>query len=94
MHVRMAYTEYATLTATHRLHVSNPGLHIVTIIKIVHAVEMQVVPGLGLPVEDARQACRQWFFFSRNICELTLKIIYFDYLKKSLLDQSIKKYFI
>ena len=35
----------------------------------------------------------QWFFFSRNIGELTLKIIYFHYLKKCFLDQSIQKRF-
>ena len=49
MHVRMAYTVYATLLAMHRLRVSNPGLHIVTMITIAHAVERQVVPGLGVP---------------------------------------------
>ena len=35
--------------------------------------------------------CMQWFFFSRNIGQLTPKIIYFHYLKKSFLDQSIQK---
>ena len=36
----------------------------------------------------ARQHC---FFFSRNIGYVTLKIIYFHYLKKYLLDLSIQK---
>ena len=35
----------------------------------------------------------QWFFFSRNVGLLNLKIICFHYLKKSFLDQSIQKIF-
>ena len=35
----------------------------------------------------------QWFFFSRNIGQVTPKIIYFHYLKNSFLDQSIQKIF-
>ena len=35
----------------------------------------------------------QWFFFSRIIGYLTLKIIYFHYVKKHILDQSIQYIF-
>ena len=40
-----------------------------------------------------RTEADQCFFFSRNIGEVTLKIIYFHYLKKCFLDQSIQKIF-
>ena len=33
----------------------------------------------------------QWLFFGRNIGQLTPKIIYFHYLRKCFLDQSIQK---
>ena len=36
---------------------------------------------------------KQCFFFSRNISFVTPKIVYFHYLKKSILDESIQKRF-
>ena len=35
----------------------------------------------------------QYFFLSRNIGQVTLEIIYFQYLKKHFLDQSIQQIF-
>ena len=40
---------------------------------------------------DSQLAAHQRFLFSRNIGLVTAIIMYFDYLKKSFLDQSIQK---
>ena len=40
-----------------------------------------------------RTRYRQYFSFSRNICQVTLRILYFHYVKKIKLDQTIHKMF-
>ena len=48
----------------------------------------------GIPANEL-PTTNQWYFYSQNIRKVTLKMIYFHYLKESFLDQSItKKHFV
>ena len=55
----------------------------------VAAITIQVTPELA----STNYYEWQWLFFGRNIGQLTPKIIYFHYLRKFFLDQSIQQIF-
>ena len=51
----------------------------------------RAVVGASAAITSSQGSFSQWLFFGRNIGQLTPKIVYFHYLRKCFLDQSIQK---